>query len=91
MKNTEDFPLITIITPTYNSAHTLADTLESIAAQDYPHIEHIIVDGLSKDDTLAIAGRFPHVSKIMSEKLMDRISLFGHMTRSRRALYSYLR
>jgi glycosyltransferase len=68
MKNTEDFPLITIITPTYNSAHTLADTLESIAAQDYPHIEHIIVDGLSKDDTLAIAARFPHVSKIVSEK-----------------------
>lgn len=60
--------LISIITPTYNSASTLADTLKSVASQDYKDIEHIIVDGLSKDKTLEIAKSFPHVSKIISEK-----------------------
>lgn len=57
----------TIVTPTFNSAATLRDTLESIRIQDYPNVEHIIIDGGSKDDTLKIAADFPHVSKIISE------------------------
>lgn len=59
---------ISIITITYNSAATLATTLESVAAQDYQDIEHIIVDGLSKDNTMEIVKQFPHVSKWVSEK-----------------------
>ena len=59
--------IISIITATYNSAATLPDTLASVAAQDYPHIEHIIVDGLSKDATLELARACPHVSRIISE------------------------
>ena len=57
----------TIVTPTFNSAATLRDTLESIRMQDYPNLEHIIIDGGSKDDTLKIATDFPHVSKLISE------------------------
>lgn len=59
---------ISIITATYNSAATVRDTLESIARQSYPHIEHIIVDGLSKDNTLSIVKEYPHVKKAVSEK-----------------------
>lgn len=59
---------ISIITATYNSAATVEDTLKSIAAQSYPAIEHIIVDGLSKDNTLEIVARYPHVAKVVSEK-----------------------
>ncbi len=59
---------ISIITATYNSASTVRDTLESIARQSYPHIEHIIVDGLSKDNTLSIVKEYPHVKKAVSEK-----------------------
>jgi len=59
---------ISIITATFNSAGTVRDTLASIAAQQYPHIEHIIVDGLSKDNTLAIVNEFAHVAKVISEK-----------------------
>lgn len=61
-------PLVSIITATYNSEKTIRDTLASVAAQDYPHIEHIIVDGLSTDNTLAIVREYPHVSRIISEK-----------------------
>ena len=59
---------ISIITATYNSAATVRDTLESIAGQSYPSIEHIIIDGLSKDNTLSIVKEFPHVQQIRSEK-----------------------
>jgi glycosyltransferase len=59
---------ISIITATYNSAATVGDTLTSISRQDHSDIEHIIIDGRSKDKTLEIVSGFPHVSKILSEK-----------------------
>lgn len=59
---------VSIITATYNSAATVRDTLSSVANQSYPDIEHIIVDGLSSDDTLNIVAGFPHISKTVSEK-----------------------
>lgn len=59
---------ISIITATFNSATTVKDTLTSIASQQYPHIEHIVVDGLSKDNTLAIVNEFAHVARVISEK-----------------------
>jgi glycosyltransferase len=59
---------ISIITATYNSSATVRDTLSCIASQQYANIEHIIVDGLSKDNTLTIVKEFPHVAKVISEK-----------------------
>ena len=59
---------ISIITATYNSAKTVRDTLESVKNQTYGNIEHIIVDGLSSDSTLAIVAEYPHVAKVVSEK-----------------------
>lgn len=61
-------PKVSIITVTYNSAETIADTLQSVKDQDYPNIEHIIVDGLSKDNTMSIVSSFPHVVLSISEK-----------------------
>jgi len=58
---------ISIITATYNSAATLPDTLRCMGEQDYPNIEHILIDGVSKDATLEIARGFPHLSRIYSE------------------------
>lgn len=59
---------ISIITVTYNSASTIKDTLESIKNQDYPYIEHIIIDGGSKDNTMDIVAQYPHVAIKKSEK-----------------------
>lgn len=58
---------ISIITATFNSAKTVRDTLESVRNQTYPNVEHIIVDGLSKDNTLDIVRAFPHVRTCISE------------------------
>jgi glycosyltransferase len=59
---------ISVITVSYNSSATIKDTLESVKGQAYPEVEHIIVDGLSKDDTLRIVSGYSHVSKVISEK-----------------------
>jgi glycosyltransferase len=58
---------VSIITPTLNSERTLADTLRSVAAQQCPVFEHLIIDGGSTDSTLQIAGDFAHVTTICSE------------------------
>lgn len=58
---------ISIITVTYNSAATVKDTLESVKKQDYPDIEHILIDGASKDETVSIIKSYPNV-KWISEK-----------------------
>lgn len=59
---------VSIITPSFNSAATIADTLRSVSEQTYPDIEHIIIDGASKDATLEIVASFDHVARIISEK-----------------------
>ena len=51
-------PLITIATVTYNAEATLQRTLDSVAAQDYGKIEHLIVDGVSTDRTLSLVQRY---------------------------------
>lgn len=59
---------ISIITATYNSSKTIAETIASIYSQKYPDIEHIVIDGKSKDNTLQIIESIPNrVSKIVSE------------------------
>src|SRR5580704_8379750 len=59
---------ISIVTATFNSALTIKDTLECIQLQDYPFVEHIIIDGNSIDDTLKIVSEFSHIAKVISEK-----------------------
>lgn len=49
-----DQALVTIITPTYNRADLLPETIESVLAQDYPNIEYIVLDDGSKDNTVDI-------------------------------------
>jgi len=59
---------VSIITATFNSAATIADTMRSVGQQDYPLIEHIIVDGASGDETVRIVKQFGHAITVISEK-----------------------
>jgi glycosyltransferase involved in cell wall biosynthesis len=45
---------ISVITATFNAVHTVADSLRSIAAQTHPDVEHLIIDGDSRDGTQAV-------------------------------------
>ncbi|MGH2806403.1 MAG: glycosyltransferase family 2 protein [Actinomycetota bacterium] len=49
---------MTIVTPTLNRASLLEGTIESVRAQTYPNIEHIVVDGGSEDDTREVLARY---------------------------------
>jgi glycosyltransferase involved in cell wall biosynthesis/SAM-dependent methyltransferase/ADP-heptose:LPS heptosyltransferase len=50
-------PRITMVTPAFNAAATITDTIESVLRQDYPDLEYIIVDGGSTDGTPDIVKR----------------------------------
>lgn len=63
---------ISIITTTFNSSKTVSETIESLLKQDYTDFEHIIVDGLSDDNTLEIVSSYQDAYagrlRIISEK-----------------------
>ena len=59
---------ISIITVTRNSAETIEDTILSVAGQSYPHVEHIVIDGASTDDTMGIINwHIDKFHKVVSE------------------------
>jgi glycosyltransferase involved in cell wall biosynthesis len=57
-------PRISIVTSSYNQARFIARTIESVLAQDYPDVEHIVVDGMSTDGTADVLAAFPHLTVI---------------------------
>lgn len=59
---------VSIITATYNSSKTIKDTLHSIQSQNFPSIEHIIVDGVSQDNTIELIKSSDFKGQIHIEK-----------------------
>jgi glycosyltransferase involved in cell wall biosynthesis len=63
-------PLVTIVTPSLNQGRYLGDAIASVLGQDYPHVEYLIFDAGSTDDTAAVAAR--HAGRLTFVQEPDR-------------------
>lgn len=80
-------PLVSVMVITYNQAHFIRETLDSILSQDYPHLEIVVADDASTDDTPKIleeyAARYPgRVKPILNAANLgitgnSNVALFG--------------
>jgi glycosyltransferase involved in cell wall biosynthesis len=58
VKKDPNLPTLTVVTPAYNQADFLRDTIESVLSQDYPNIEHVVLDDGSTDETPQILKEY---------------------------------
>jgi glycosyltransferase involved in cell wall biosynthesis len=58
LESTTEFPLVTVVTAIFNGQSHVAGCLESVLRQDYPNIEHIIMDGGSSDGTVEVLRQY---------------------------------
>lgn len=64
-------PKVSVITPSLNHGKFLRDTIESVLSQTYPNVEHIIADGGSTDNTVAILKEYGPRVRWISEQEKD--------------------
>jgi glycosyltransferase involved in cell wall biosynthesis len=56
-----ELPRISIVIPSYNQGAFIGETLESIAAQNYPNLELFVFDGGSSDETVSIIRQYENI------------------------------
>jgi glycosyltransferase involved in cell wall biosynthesis len=69
MPNGKEWPRITIVTPAYNQAHYLEETIRSVLLQGYPNLEYIVINDGSADNTEDVIRRYePWISYWTTQK-----------------------
>lgn len=71
-------PLISIVIPSFNRAHSLAQSIESALAQDYPNLEIIVCDNASTDATPSLVGKYVNDPRFRSVRNDRNIGLVAN-------------
>jgi len=75
----DNYPLVSILCLCKNRAHTIRRCIDSILAQDYPHVEIIVQDGASTDGTLEILRGYGEKIRLVSEPDSGPEDAFGRL------------
>lgn len=87
--NKENYPLISVIMPTFNSEKTIEQSIQSVLYQNYQNFEFIIVDGLSQDNTLNLIKKYgDYIDGVISEKDINIFDAINKGTYFSKGLYS---
>ena len=81
---------ISILTPSFNSGQYLERAIQSVLAQEDPDFEHVIADGGSTDDTIAILKRYPHLKWISEPDKSQSDAMNKAFVRSSGEVIAYL-
>ena len=78
-------PLVSVVTPFYNTAPYLAECIESVQRQSYPHWQHVLVDNCSTDGSSEIAARYARedsrISVVRNEQLLPQVPNYNRALR----------
>jgi glycosyltransferase involved in cell wall biosynthesis len=63
-RDTPNQPKISVVTPSLNQGRFLRDALQSVVDQNYPRVEHIVVEGGSQDDSIEVLSKYAHYGHV---------------------------
>ena len=89
-RDTSEWPLISIVVPSYNQGPYIAETIHSILDQDYPNIEVIVMDGESTDETVTVLRSFPQITWFSERDLGQSHAINKGMLLARGSIRAYL-
>lgn len=89
--NVQDYPLVSVVTPSYNMARFLEETIQSVLSQDYPSLEYLVIDGGSTDGTLEMLRKYEGRLHYQSRPDLGQANAINSgFLQSRGAIFAYL-